>query len=483
MKLKSIKLNAFLNSLRSLLSAIFPLITFPYVSRVLSVDGIGKYNFSNSIVSYFVLIAGLGISTYAVREGAKYRDNKKQINRFANEVFTINVFSAITAYLMLFICLTIFTKLHSYLACILIYSIQIGFSVLSVDWLFTIYEDFVYITIRSILFQIISLVLLFIFVRHSNDYLNYAAITVFSAVGSNLLNFFRAEREHHIHIVYHFNWKKHLMPILILFAANIANLIYVNSDITLLGLMKSNYIVGIYSVSSRIYSIVKSVLAATLLVTVPRLAVLYGKNKINRYKMLLSRLVNTLVMLTLPAMVGLIMLSRQVILIIAGNHFLRSVASLRILVVAYIFAILAWVLNDCVLIPAKREKKVLCSMSISAIINVIFNLLLIRYLSENAAAISTVFAEMSMFAINYYFSRDLIGDVFISRKLFITIIDSSLGCLAIALLCLVINRIFDSLIIITFLSMLLSIILYILVLLLLRNQYILSLLRVKRKCS
>ena len=84
MKPKSLKLNAFLNSLRGVLNLIFPLITFPYVSRVLSVSGIGKYNFSNSIVSYFVLIAGLGINIYAVREGAKYRDNKEKLNSFAN---------------------------------------------------------------------------------------------------------------------------------------------------------------------------------------------------------------------------------------------------------------------------------------------------------------------------------------------------------------------------------------------------------------
>lgn len=277
--MKSLKLNAFLNGLRSLLSVIFPLITFPYVSRVLSINGIGKYNFSNSIISYFMLIAALGISNYAVREGAKYRNNKRKINQFVNEVFTINACSAIVSYVCLFICLITFSKLHSYLICILIYSIQIGFSVISVDWLFTIYEDFVYITIRSILFQIISILLLFVFVRHSNDYLNYAAITVFSAVGSNVLNFYRAEKEHRIHLVFHFNWKKHMTPILILFAANVANLIYVNSDVTLLGLLKSNYVVGIYSVSSRIYTIIKSVLSAVLLVSVPRLALLYCQGR------------------------------------------------------------------------------------------------------------------------------------------------------------------------------------------------------------
>ena len=474
MKPKSLKLNAFLNSLRGILNLIFPLITFPYVSRVLSVDGIGKYNFSNSIVSYFVLIAGLGISTYAVREGAKYRDNKEKLDYFADEIFTINIYSGAMAYILLFFCLFFFTKLHSYIFCILIYILQIFFSVIGVEWLFTIYEDFAYITIRSIGFQILSIILLFTFVRHSNDYLNYAAVTVFATVGSNVLNFIRAEKQHHLHLLWKFNWKKHINPILILFAANIANLIYVNSDITILGLMKSNYIVGIYSISSRIYSIIKSVLSAMLLVTVPRLALLYGKNMISKYKKLLSKLTNVLVMLTLPSTVGLILLSKQVVLIIAGNHFIRSISSLRILATAYIFAILAWILCDCVLIPVKREKYLLYSAASSALVNVMINLITVPFFSEVAAAFSTVIAEMITFLINYHYSKDIVREIFISNDFRKTIFDSVLGCIGITITCFIVENIFNSVLVVMVLSIVFSTVVYGFVLIICRNTYMLA---------
>ncbi|MDM8332200.1 flippase [Limosilactobacillus pontis] len=474
MKTKSLKINAFLNSLRGILNLIFPLITFPYISRVLSVSGIGKYNFSNSIVSYFVLIAGLGINTYAVREGAKYRDNKSKLISFANEIFTINTCSALIAYVLLFICLCVFVKLHSYVYCILIYSLQIFFSVIGVEWFFTIYEDFTYITIRSMIFQVISIIMLFIFVRHSNDYLNYAAVTVFATVGSNSLNFIRVEKRYHLHLLLKFNWKKHISPILILFAANIANLIYVNSDITILGLMKSNYVVGIYSVSSRIYNIIKSVLSAMLLVTVPRLALLYGKGKIGKYKLLLSKLTNVLLMITIPSMVGLILLSKQVVLIIAGNHFLRSIVSLRILSIAYIFAILAWILCDCVLIPVKREKYLLYSTSLSALINVVLNISMIPFFSENAAAISTVIAEMVTFIVNYRYSKDLVKEIFVSTTLRKTLIDSLVGCIGIIVVCTIVNYFFHSVLVTTVLSVLFSIFVYGLILIARRNTYVLT---------
>lgn len=474
MKKRSLALNAFLNSFRSVLNILFPLITFPYVSRKLDVTGIGIYNFSNSIVSYFLLIAALGIGTYAVREGAKYRDNKDKIRQFASEVFTINICSTIVSYLLLFICLLIFSKLRNYISCILIFSLQIFFTTIGAEWIYQIYEDYTYITVRSIIFQIISIVLLFIFVRSSHDYLNYAAITVFSAVGSNILNFIHARQYCKIHLVFHFNWKVHLIPILIIFGANIANMIYVNSDITLLGLMKNSYVVGIYSVSSKIYQLVKTLIASLLIVTVPRLAMLFGKKKTKEYKDILSKLTNTLLIMVLPASVGLFMLSKEVVLIISGAKYLRATNSLQILCFAYIFSILAWILTDCVLIPAKREKYVLVSMSSSAIINIVLNIILIPFWDENAAAFSTVLAELCMFVVNYHYAKDLVKDVFMSKELGRNFITSLIGCAGIVLMCLLCAWSWDSLIWRTVFSVILSVAVYAVILVLLRNEIAIS---------
>ena len=474
MKSKSLKLNALLNSLRSILNILFPIITFPYVSRVLEVRGIGIYNFSNSIVSYFLLIASLGITTYSIREGAKIRTNFKQISQFASEVFTINIISTIISYFLLFSCLIVFSELHTYIACISIFSLQIFFTTIGTEWIYQIYEDYGYITLRSIIFQIISIVFLFIFVRHANDYLNYAAVTVFSAVGSNILNFIHARNYCHIHLVQHFNWKKHIIPILVIFGANVANMIYVNSDITLLGLMKNNYVVGIYSVSSKIYQIVKTLISAVLVVTIPRLAMLFGRSKMKEYYNILTNLTNTLVLLILPASTGLFVLAREIILIISGPKFLRAIYSLQILCLAYITSILAWILNDCVLIPAKREKYILRNMCISAALNVILNLILIPFWAENAAAFSTVIAELCMLLLNYFYAKDLVKVVFISKELLGTFFRSIIGCFGIIITCLLCNLYFHSLILKTIFSVMFSVIIYVVILLLLRDKIIIS---------
>lgn len=476
MRKKSLAINAFLNSLRNVLNILFPLITFPYVSRKLTVEGIGIYNFSSSVIGYFLLIAALGVGTYAIREGAKYRDDKKKITQFSSEVFTINIFSTLISYLLLFLCLILIPKLHNYLWCILIWSLQIFFTTIGTEWIYQIYEDYTYITLRSIIFQILSIILLFIFVREPQDYLNYAAITVFSSVGSNVLNFIHARKYCHIHIVFGFDWKKHIVPILVLFAAGIANMIYINSDITLLGLMKNNYIVGIYSVSSKIYGLVKTLISALLIVTVPRLALLWGKGRIKEYKDILTKLTNTLVVLALPASVGLFMLAKEVILIISGSNYLRACNSLQIFCFAYIFSILSWILSDCVLIPAKRERKVLISMTTSAILNIVFNITLIPFWNENAAAISTVLAEMSMLIVNYNYSKDIVNDVFRSRELLNNFVTSAVGCVGIVVICLLCDIGWQSMFLKTIFSVVLSVIIYGAILVLLKNKVALGIL-------
>lgn len=470
MKKKSIGLNAFLNSLRNILNIIFPLITFPYVSRVLQVNGIGKYNFSQSVVSYFVLIAGLGITPYAIREGARYRDKKKKIEKFGSEIFSINMLSTVFSYFLLFTCLLIFYNLRNYILCILIFSLQLLFSTLGIGWIYSIYEDYAYITLRSVLFQIVSIILLFIFVRNDDDYLKYAAITVFSSVGSNLLNFIHAKRYCTIKFTLNINWHRHLKPILLIFASMVAATIYINSDITLLGILKNDFVVGLYSVSSKVYSIITTLLTSIYIVAVPRLSMYLGKKKIQDYELLLSNVTNNLIMLIFPAVTGLFMLSKNVILIISSKSYLQGTTSLQILCFALIFAMLAGDLYECVLIPSRREKYILISTISSSIINLVLNLLLIPLWGQNAAAVTTIIAEATEFMIDGYFAKDIILDVFTSHRLRINMLQSIIGCLGIVLICILCSWSYQNIILQTLLSIVLSVIMYSAILILFKNE-------------
>ena len=476
MKKRSLGINALLNGLRSILNLLFPLITFPYVSRTLSVDSMGIYNFSNTYINYFLLIAGLGVATYAVREGAKYRDNKEKISTFASQVFTINVISTIIAYVLLLLSLLIFGNLYNYISCILIFSLQLLFTTLGTEWIYTIYEDYSYITIRSIIFKILSIILLFLLVKTPNDYLWYAAITVFAGVGSNILNYIHAKSFCKIKLikVKNVDWKYHLKPILIIFASSVAVTLYVSSDTTILGLLKGNYDVGIYSVSVKIYTIAQTLLSALLTVTIPRLAMLLGKYKLREYNQVLSNVIGTLSVLVLPVSVGLIMLSKEIILIIAGKKYLPSTSSLQIITWAIIFSIFSWIFNQCVLIPAKRESKSLRNTFITGIANIGLNFILIPFLSYDGTSLSTVIAEFMVMVLNGYSARDYILPILKTKNTIKNIIDSFLGCVGIVLICSLVKIGISSMIWRTALSIVLSVSIYAAILVALKNNIVME---------
>ncbi len=468
-KKKSIKMNAGLNTLRTALNLLFPLITVPYISRVLSVEEIGKYNFSYSIIAYGLLIAALGIDKYAVREGAKYRDDKEKIGEFASKVFSINIVATFFAYALLFLYLFLSPKASEYYTCILIFSLEIFFTTIGTEWLYSIFEEYVYITIRSVVFKVISMALLFIFVRKPGDYLIYTGISVLANVGSNILNFIHAKKLCKIKFTVKFNWRELLPPILIIFATNVAIKIYVSSDTTMLGYLTDDYTVGIYSFSGKVYTILKNMLSATLMVSIPRLAFYVGKKMQDEYENLIIKIANSLMILAIPAMIGMMMMSRNIIIILGGKNYEKSQSSLIILCIAIVFSIFSMLFNQGILLPYKREKYTLRSSIVSAVENIGLNFIFIPLLAENGAAITTVLAEITMAVMNYYSSRDVAKKIFKNTTTVKNIATIIPGCIAIVIICIVVTKFVTNIVLQTVLSVGLSVLSYAFVLLIFRN--------------
>lgn len=477
MKKKSLGFNTLLNGIRSVLNVLFPLITFPYVSRILSVKSLGTYNFSNTYINYFILLAGLGITTYAIREGSKYRDNYEKISQFSNQVFTINIISTIIAYILLLLSLVIFKNLRNYISCILIFSLQIFFTTIGTEWIYTIYEDFGYITGRGVLFQIISIILLFVLVKRPNDYLWYAGITVFASVGANFLNYIHAKSFIKIKLVKKPRFDLHMKPILIIFASSVATTLYVSSDTTILGLLKGNYAVGIYSVAVKIYTLINGLINGLLTATIPRLSMLLGKKMISQYNDTLSKVINNISILVLPAAVGVIMLSKEIILIIAGSKYLNSILSLQIIVITLIFSIFSIVFTYCILIPQKREKLVLRNTIIVGVANVVLNLVFIPMWSYDGASFTTVISEIMIVIMDAWSARDTLKSIIISKDFIQNILSSLIGCMGIVLICWLCDIGYKSLILETVFSICLSIPIYFAILIILGNKTAITMLK------
>lgn len=471
---KSLKLNAFLNIIKQLCSVVFPLITIPYVSRVLGPESYGKYTFSNSIVNYFVLIAGLGIYNYAIREGAIVRDNKEKLSKTVNEIFTINIYSTVVAYLLLWGIVVISPQLQGYRLIIAVESIYIIFTTIGTDWVNAIFEDYFYITIRYICMQLISIICLFIFVKDSSDYIVYAMIVVLASVGGNLFNIMYVHKKYvHIKIVKNCNFKSHIMPIIILFFNTLAVTIYVNSDTTILGIFKSDFDVGVYSVAVKIYLVVKQILNAIVTVSLPRLSKYIGNGHIDMYQSLLNKIRNILLLIIVPCIFGLFMLSPEIIRIISGEEYIKGATALRILSFALIFAVLACYYTTCVLIPNRNERVCLVASIISACLNIGLNFLLIPKFSYNAAAFTTLISEVMVLVICIYFSKKIIN----SRVPLKIIISTILIGVSVMEICLVCKVLISNIKLVILISVLASICVYFLILYIMKIDEIFDFIR------
>ncbi len=436
---KKIAINAVLNTVKTVVGILFPLITFPYILRVLGVENNGIYTFSRDFASYFQLFAALGISTYAVREGPQYRNDRDKITRFSSEMFTINLISTFIAYVALFAVLLVVPKLADYRVIIAILSLEMIFTTVGASWICNIFEDFYFIAIRSIIMQVISLALVFILVRDEGDLINYAFILLLANSGANLMNFFYVRKKYcAFKVTSQIDWKSHLKPILVIFSTTVAITIYVSLDTTMLGFMLNDYEVGLYGTAVSIYKIIKTVLAAVLVVFIPRFSLLMAEGKREELNKMFTKVFNVLSLLMLPMVVGLFMMSDEIVLLAGGSEeYAGSAPSLRILSLGIIFSLFSFIFTQCILIPAKKENCVFIATAISAVVNVVLNLILIPLWGIEAAAVTTVLAEFITFCVSFAEARKHVSVVNAWRES----ISVVLGCIIIVVVCLLCRKI------------------------------------------
>lgn len=466
---KSLGVNAVLNALKALLSIIFPLITYPYALRILGVENIGKVDFSSSVVNYFLLIAGLGISTYAIREGAIIRDDAKLFGKFCSELFTINCISSIVSSILL-ICITVLVpKFHSYALLIAIQGLQIVGNLIGVIWLYTIEEDFSYITIRAVVVHIIALVMLFVFVHDESDYIFYAGTTVVANAGANIFNFFHARKYVNLRLTKKTNIRRHIKPIMIIFGSNVASTIYVNSDKTILGFLTNDYYVGLYSAAVNVYSVLKTCMIAVITVSLPRLSNFYSSNKKEQYINGAGYIYKMFSVLLFPVVVGIFITSEDIIRILGGNAYEPASTALRLLSISLLFSILATYFTNVVLLPMKMEKDILYATIISAGINIGLNFLLLGKFKQNGAAFTTLLAEAAMFLYQYFRTRNKFK-LRVSQKFNLSIL---VGCLSIFGVSFIVDFFVKEFLLNFTVKVVVSILAYCIILALFRNEIIL----------
>lgn len=423
-----------MNFILTMSNFIFPLITFPYVSRVLLPVGTGKVAFATSIVSYFSMVGMLGIPTYGIRACAKVRDDKDKLSKTVQEIVVINSIAMGLSLVIYLIAIAFVPRIAQDKTLFMINIATLVFNLIGCEWLYKALEQYYYITIRSIILKFVSLILMFFMVHQKSDYVIYGAITILASVGSNFFNLINLRKFLNLKWYPNMNLYQHIKPIFSFFMMTIATTIYTNLDSVMLGFMKGDEAVGYYNAAVKIKTILVSLVTSMGTVLLPRLSFYIKEGREKEFKELTIRSLQFVCFISIPLWIYFTLFAKEGIYFLSGNAYTGSIVPMQLIMPTLFLIGISNLLGIQILVPLDRENDVLKSVTLGAVVNIIINSICIPKYGASGAAFGTLIAELFVTSYQVYVLRDFLKSIMSNVKIIKNIFATLLASVAAVLL-------------------------------------------------
>lgn len=431
---KSIKKNYLYNLMYQLLIIISPIITTPYLARVLGPKGTGIYSYTISVVTYFILFGSLGTSLYGQREIAYNQSNKAERDKIFWELV---LFRLVTMGIVCIIYFFTFTLNGEYMQYYQILLLELIANFLDINWFFLGLENFQKIVTKNFILKILSIILIFLFIKDSNDVNKYLFIYALTTFLSNFVLWFGLKKNvskidrKNIHIF------KHLKYILILFIPQIAVHIYTILDKVMLGVIFNDMAeVGYYEQSQKIIRLLLTLITSLGAVMLPRIANLFAENKEDEIKKYMDNSLKFVFILAFPLIFGIISVADSFVPLFFGKGYDKVIIIMQILSPIVLFVGLSNVIGNQYLLTTKKQGKYTFSVLCGAIINFLLNIVLIKNYKSYGAALATIIAEFIVAFIQLVFIYKNL-DI---RKIIISFFKSLIASIVMFLSCLFVTK-------------------------------------------
>lgn len=468
---KSITKNYVYNLIYQVLVLILPLVTTPYISRVLGAENIGIYSYTLSISAYFILFGSLGVALYGQREIAYNQENKKKYSIIFWEILLLRIITmSISATIFYFA----FVNGKQYQMYYKILILELIGNCIDISWFFQGLEEFKKTVTRNIIVKLISVISIFMFVKTSNDLPVYFWIYVLSILIGNgslwlyLPKFLNQVKIKELHIL------KHLRPTIGLFIPQIAVQVYTVLDRTMIGtIIEDKSEVGFYDQSQKIIKVVLAIITSLGTVMLPRIASTFAngdKEKVNDY---MKKSFNMVFFLAFPMLFGIISVSNSFVPVFFGPGYDEVIELMNVISPIILLIGLSNVIGTQYLLPTKRQKEYTISVVAGAIVNFIMNACLILKFGAVGASIGTIIAEFTVTSIQIFFTRKDFDwkDIFkIQLKYIISSVIMFIVCLAIGK---GINNYFKAIII----QIIVGVLIYIITLIAMKDKFVIDILK------
>ena len=403
-KTKSLSVNSIFYLIYNVLNVIFPFVTGIYVAHILLSYDIGRIEAAKNLASYFVILSFLGIPTYGLREVAKARKEQGNLNKLYSELMVINSISTTVFSLIYFGLIFIVPEYRGDITIYLLSGISIVLNFLNNSWLFEGLEKFGFVSIRNLIFKVLSFAALVIFVRDKDDFIIYLIITIVGTAGNYLFNIISTPRFAKFSLK-GLELKRHLKPILFLSLVNLAIEIYSLVDITMLTFMCTKEVVAYYSYGMKIFRVMLQVVNTFTMVLVPRIALYHKEGLVDEFNAVVSKTFLVIVIISLPMVMGVWFTADYLIPAIYGDEYIRSSMVIKILCFILAISPFGYLLGSRMLLISGNENKMIIPVGAGAITNLIANFILIPQLSEVGAAIASVLGEVVVMTIYIFMGR------------------------------------------------------------------------------
>lgn len=405
-KIHSIRHNFIMNAIQVASTFLFPLITFPYVSRVLGAAGTGRVAFAVSVVYYFTAVASLGIPTYGLRACARCREDPEQLRQTVQELLLLGCVLTALCYAALLILIHIVPRFEQDRTLLLVCSGTLLLTNIGAEWFYQAIEQYDYITLRNIAFKLLSLVLMFLLVKTPDDCAVYAGVQVLATVGANVLNFLRLNRFVSLRPVGHWDIRRHLRPTLVFFLLAVATTIYTNLDTVMLGFMTDDTMLGYYNAAVKIKGILVSVVTALGVVLLPRLSFYLESGRETEFRRIARSAMQVVLVMAVPLTLYCMLEAENIIRLLSGREYLPAVPAMIAIMPTLLLIGLSNVTGIQILVPLGKERLTVRSTVWGAATDLVLNLILIPRLGALGAAIGTLAAETVVLAVQLYYLRE-----------------------------------------------------------------------------
>ena len=466
MSKKSIAKNYIYNLVYQVLTLVLPLITTPYISRVLGSENVGIYAYTYSIVTYFILFGSLGVALYGQREIAYAQENKDARTKVFWEICIFRFFTVAIATIFYYF---FFMKGQEYQIYYRILMFELIAAAFDISWFFQGLEEFKRTVTRNVLVRIISVTLVFILVKTKEDLAKFTLIYSLADFLGNLSLWIYLPKYMKGAKIKNLNVVRHIPQIILLFIPQIAHQIYNMLDKTMIGeIISDKSEVGFYEQAQKVIRLSITVVTSLGVVMIPRMANTFATGDKEKIKKYLKNSFAFVFFLGFPVTFGIVSIAKAFVPVFFGPGYDKVVELINIISPIILLMGIANVVGTQYLLPTKKQKEYTISVTVGVIVNFILNYILINKSGAIGASIATVISQLVVDAMQIYYIRK---DVPL-KEMFESVPRYLVSGIIMFAFCQVVKIVVSTGIVSVFAQIIVGIIIYMITLLIFKDEYL-----------